>query len=146
MNKFAIQFGRVGVKKRPRIQGFGGAKPSGDLERGCQDPPDEVISLFRTFPKAPIPRFLPRINCPTCTGACSMVTTVFYGLQRSTRNVQVGRRCVERLCVIAVGVNFRVMPLLGTAWVWALLRVSLSLSVVPGSSLRRGSHASYVAF
>lgn len=28
----------------------------------------------RTFPKAPIPRFFPRMNCPICTGACSMIS------------------------------------------------------------------------
>jgi hypothetical protein len=28
---------------------------------------------YRTFPKAPIPRFFPKMNCPICTGACSMV-------------------------------------------------------------------------
>jgi hypothetical protein len=32
-----------------------------------------MVFYLLTFPKAPIPRFFPRMNCPICTGACSMV-------------------------------------------------------------------------
>lgn len=34
--------------------------------------------LSLTFPKAPMPRFFPKIYCPICTGACSIVPNLRY--------------------------------------------------------------------
>ena len=79
---------------------------------------------IRTFPKAPIPRFFPRINCPICTGACSMILYSSYTSWRVNNERWDG--IVGAATAVSVGVSVSVGICTG----------SLYQQVCTGQSLR----------
>jgi len=56
-----------------------------------------------TFPKAPIPKFFPRMNWPICTGACSMLVfaVALYSSRDSRQEAANNDVDVSGICQIA---------------------------------------------
>ena len=71
---------------------------------------DDPILLFLTFPKAPIPKFFPNMNCPIWTGAWSMVGNWFVDIDKD--NLLCNRDCFASNDFTAVSAT--------TRWPWSV--------------------------